>query len=212
MARSADEVRTMMSEANRIYEQIGVSFYIDSISYTNRKDWLDLRISPGYDDRCNLIIRREMVDVTKNSNGLEFYFVNCISKSSAANADMFGIVVSTNASAKGLAHEIGHAFGCSDIYHAKKIQGQIITLPDRMAYKEHAEYDWNNGSGCRYYPRSVTQDQLIASLLMCGYQYPQIGDLSYGSVYGFARNDDIPGMVDVGFFRGSVRRSIQLHR
>ena len=125
---------------------------------------------------------------------------------------MFGIVVSTNASAKGLAHEIGHAFGCSDIYHAKKIQGQIVTLPDRMAYKEHAEYDWNNGSGCRYYPRSVTQDQLIASLLMCGYQYPQIGDLSFGSVYGFVKKDDIPGMVDVGFFRGGVRRSIQLHR
>ena len=211
-ARTADEVRTMMFEVNRIYEQIGVSFYIDSISYTNRNDWLDLRISPGHDDRCNLIIRREMVDVTKNSIGLEFYFVNCISKSSAANADMFGIVVSTNASAKGLAHEIGHAFGCSDIYHAKKIQGQIVTLPDRMAYKEHAEYDWNNGSGCRYYPRSVTQDQLIASLLMCGYQYPQIGDLSFGSVYGFVKKDDIPGMVDVGFFRGGVRRSIQLHR
>ena len=47
---------------------------------------------------------------------------------------------------------------------------------------------------------------------MCGYQYPQIGDLSFGSVYGFVKKDDIPGMVDAGFFRGGVRRSIQLHR
>ena len=211
-ARGADEVTNMVSEVNRIYEQIGVSFYVDSISFTNRGDWLDLRISPGNDDNCNLVTRRELVDVTKNSNGLEFYFVNCISKTAAADADGFGIVVSTNATARGLAHEIGHAFGCFDIYHAKKIQGQIITLPDRMAYKDHAEYDWNNGSGCRYYSRSVTQDQLIRSLLMCGYQYPQIGDLSFGFVYGFVRRDDIPGMVDVGFFRSGVRRSIQLHR
>ena len=211
-ARTADEVRTMMSEANRIYEQIGVSFYIDSISYTNRSDWLDISKPRGDMSVSDLVKRRQLVGLSKDTGGIEVYFIDKISDRSIANADMFGIVVSTNATAKGLAHEIGHAFGCSDIYHAKKIQGQVITLPDRMAYKEHAEYDWNNGSGCRYYPRSVTQDQLIASLLMCGYQYPQIGDLSYGSVYGFARNDDIPGMVDVGFFRGSVRRSIQLHR
>jgi hypothetical protein len=43
-ARTEDEVRTMMTEVNRIYEQIGVSFYIDSISFTNRDEWLDLTI------------------------------------------------------------------------------------------------------------------------------------------------------------------------
>ena len=41
-ARNPVEVTNMVAEVNRIYEQIGVSFYIDSISYTNRDDWLDL--------------------------------------------------------------------------------------------------------------------------------------------------------------------------
>ena len=35
-------VRGMVAVANKIYEQIGVGFYIDSISYTNRNDLLDL--------------------------------------------------------------------------------------------------------------------------------------------------------------------------
>ena len=35
----------MMADVNKIYEQIGVSFYIDSISYTNRDEFLDVSIN-----------------------------------------------------------------------------------------------------------------------------------------------------------------------
>ena len=211
-ARTPIEVTNMMNEVNRIYEQIGVSFYIDSISFTNRSEWLDLRIEPGHNDKCNYRVRRELVNVTKDSAGIELYFIDYVAKDALANANMFGIVLSTNATTSMLAHELGHAFGCRDIYHAKKNNGQVITLPDKKASKEHAQYDWNNGSGCRYYHSGITQDNVIASLLMCGYSYSKTGDMSFGSIYGFARKDNLAGLVDVGFFRGCVRKLIQYHK
>ena len=59
-ARTADEVRTMMSEVNRIYEQIGVSFYIDSISYTNRSEWMDIE-----DEEYDTLRRRKKINSSK---------------------------------------------------------------------------------------------------------------------------------------------------
>ena len=53
-ARNTVEVTNMVAEVNRIYEQIGVSFYIDSISYTNKTEWLNLyekRNNKEYYDR-----------------------------------------------------------------------------------------------------------------------------------------------------------------
>ena len=55
----------MVTYANKAFEQLGVSFYIDTISYTNHYDWLNISSNNVQD----LVLRRELVDITKNSNG-----------------------------------------------------------------------------------------------------------------------------------------------
>ena len=209
-ARTADEVRTMMSEVNRIYDQIGVSFYIDSISYTNRDDWLDISVRRDGKDVCDFVKRRQLVNLSQNTNGFELYFINRISENATANKTNFGIVISTNATAFTIAHEIGHSFGCSDIYCVKKSDGRT-PLSSNNVDITRAELDWSNGAGCRYYSSDITQSKIIKRLIMCGHGYRERGDLSSGSVFGYTKYDE-EGLVDIGFFRGSSRRSPIYHR
>jgi hypothetical protein len=209
-ARTADEVRAMMTEVNRIYEQIGVSFYIDSISYTNKGEWLEVRRWDGNKYVKDLVKRRELVDVSKNTDGLELYFVDKTSDRAAADSDAYGIVLSSKATAKGLAHELGHAFGCSDVYHVKKSDRQT-PIQDNELKQSLVQLDWNNGTGCRYYPSNATQSNVICSLLMCGYQFSKALDLSAGSIHGYTQNDQ-EGLVDVGFFRSGTRRNVIKHK
>ena len=210
-ARTENEVRSMMVDVNKIYEQIGVSFYIDSISYTNRGDWLDIERRDDPLRRENYIKRREIVNTVGNTGGLELYFINRLANKREADHDIFGIVLSTNATAKALAHELGHAFGCKDIYHERKINGSLVKLQDEKLDMSKAPYDWNNGSGVRYYSSKMRQSNLICTLLMCGYSFPYAGDMSFGSVYGLTSHGG-EGLVDVGFFRGGVRRSVKFHQ
>jgi hypothetical protein len=46
---------------------------------------------------------------------------------------------------------------------------------------------------------------------MCGHGYRERSDLSSGSVFGYTKYDE-EGLVDIGFFRGSSRRSPIYHR
>ena len=209
-ARTADEVRDMMTEVNKIYEQIGVSFYIDSISHTNRRDWLDISIRRNGKIVCDSEKRRELVNLSKNTNGFELYFINKISESATANKTNYGIVLSTNATAHTVAHEIGHSFGCSDIYCIMK-SDKRTPLSSNQVDMSRAELDWSNGTGCRYYPNDITQSKLIKRLIMCGHGYRERGDLSSGSVSGYTKYDE-EGLVDIGFFRGSSRRRPIYHR
>jgi hypothetical protein len=207
-ARTENEVRSMMVDVNKIYEQIGVSFYIDSISYTNRDEFLDISINQLTE---NLTMRRNLVNISTNTGGIELYFNNRISKSTVANHDSYGIVLTTNATAMTLAHELGHAFGCSDIYPKGRLPPKP-SLPDSFPKEEFAPFDWNNGTGSRYYEFSITQETLIKRLLMYGFYHVDKRDMSLGSIYGFTMYDNEAGLVDVGFFRGNSRKQIMIHR
>ena len=209
-ARTANEVRAMMTEVNRIYEQIGVSFYIDSISYTNCEDWLDISMLKGEERICNLIERRKLVNLSEGTNGFELYFINRISERAAANSDRYGIVLSSNATARGLAHELGHAFGSADISHVKKSDRKTWITND-VACESSAELDWNNGSGCRYYKSGASQSNIICTLLMCGFQFSYSLDMGAGFIHGFNKNDE-EGNIDVGFFRSGERRKPTYHK
>jgi len=207
-ASSPETVSNLVLGVNKIYEQIGVSFHIDSIYYTNNVEWLDIQTK---DKRyCDLAVRRKLVNLTKNSNGLELYFIDRVAPISLANHDAYGIVAGTNVTAKSLAHEIGHAFGCADVYHVKKAK-EKTPLPDSAAFSGRAPLDWNNGTGCRYYEQTITQQQLIRRLLMCGYDYPDGKDLSSGSVWGYSKHGST-GLVDVGFFTNGGRRTLRFRQ
>ncbi len=191
---------------NKIYEQIGVCFYVDCIGYTNREEWLDIATSNG----CNLALRGGLVNLSKNTGGLELYYVDKVSPRAIANHDDYGIVLSTNATAISVAHEIGHAFGCDDIFPVQKANPQVH-IPDRRVCIDNEPLDWNNGTGCRYYSRNDDQEAIIRRLLMYGSRHSAKCDLSSGSVYGFnASGGD--GLVDVGFFLNGTRRSLKCHK
>ena len=207
-ATDAATVSNTVANVNKIYEQIGVSFYLDSICYTNKNVWLDIR--KGRKGTCDLAKRRELVNISHDTDGLELYFVNFVARGVVANHDGYGIVATGQATARVIAHEIGHAFRCADVYHAKKHDAGVH-IPDSIVCENHEPMDWSNGTGCRYYPVGVDQESIIKRLLMCGNAYPGSVDISAGSVYGFTEYDD-DGQVDVGFFRSGVRRRVHYHR
>ncbi len=208
-ASDAATVSNLVAGVNKLYGQIGVVFYIDTISFTNRKDLLD--ISDKRNRGSDRILRRALVDIEKNTHGLEVYFVNKVSKKNVmANHDQYGIVMSANAGSMVLAHEIGHAFGCADVYPVKKLDSGVH-IPDNSVTKSHEPMDWSNGAGCRYYPVDIGQEDIIRRLLMCGMGFQGRYDLSCGSIYGFAE-DGCDGLVDVGFFIDKSRRSVRKHK
>jgi hypothetical protein len=207
-ARDASAVSNIMADVNRIYEQVGVSFDIDSISLTNRYDWLDLRrndSSSGYD----VGKRRELANISKMTGGIELYFIDELARDKTANHDRYGIVVSTNGTAATVAHEIGHAFGLADVYPTRRQKPHLV-LPDSSLFAGHAPDDWSNGDGCRYYRKGLAQEDVIRRLIMCGYGVHGRCDLSFGMIYGYAP-DGVDGMVNVGFFSGNYRRMPIFH-
>jgi len=206
-AVDAASVSNFVIGVNKVYEQIGVSFYLDSISYTNKDTWLDIS---GRGTGSNTVKRRELVNVESNTGGLELYFVNKVGRISVANHDQYGIVLSTNATIMTLAHEIGHAFGCADVYPVQK-RNHEVHIPDNAVCAGHEPMDWSNGTGCRYYSVGVVQEDIIRRLLMCGHGYPERYDLSLGSIYGFSADGD-DGLVDVGIFRSGSRRNVKYHK
>ena len=157
-----------------------------------------------------MALRNELVSLSADTGGLEIYFVDRISPSAIANHDAFGIVLSTNATFNTLAHEIGHAFGCADVYPAQKFNPQVH-IPDSNVNEAHLPLDWNNGTGYRYYTRAISQEDIIRRLQMCGKAYSGRYDLSSGAVYGFTADGSV-GLVDVGFFRSGYRRTPKYHR
>jgi len=207
-------VINMVNGVNKIYEQIGVSFYIDSISRTNRTDWLDLSEGDSY-SYAKLL---QLTSIESNTGGLELYFINTITSSGPieilAGETEVGILVSSRATAKILAHELAHSFGCGDIFCTYKTDSRV-RLQNRTVCEDHCYLDWNNGSGCRYYKTGVKQEDLIRRMLLWGFDDGTSAvataiDMTNGSVHGYTeRNEE--GLVDVGFFTHGTRRAVRLH-
>ena len=202
-ARSASDVTNIIAEVNRVYAQIGVSFYIDSISYTNCASWLDisdLELAAGYDvERAQTI-----VNLSDNTGGVELCFINDVGNNALGRSLPGGALVSVSGDFMTVAHELGHAFNLADIYPRMK-RNRVRGLLHNEIIQSHLYDDWNNGTGFRYYRNGDTQEDVVRRLLMCGKRNGSRGDLSFGSVYGF-RADNAETTVDVGFFTGNIRK------
>ncbi len=209
-ARSAADVTNVIAEVNRVYAQIGVSFYIDSISYTNDSDLLDLTDGTLSNGRDHLMVS-ELVNLSQNTDGVELYFVNDVGGGALGCSNDYGSIVSASGDALTVAHELGHSFRTSanspclkDVYPHGKRNASLALLHNEIS-RAHLYDDWNNGTGLRYYENGKSQSDVIKRLLMCGIRYPNIGDLSAGQVYGL-REDNAETTVDVGFFTGNIRK------
>ena len=209
-ARSAADVTNVIAEVNRVYAQIGVSFYIDSISYTNRSYLLNLTDGTPFNRRVHAKVS-ELVNLSQHTDGVELYFVNDVGGGALGCSNDYGSIVSANGDALTVAHELGHSFRASvnsaclkDIYpHSKR--NASVTMSHNEIVQSHLYDDWNNGTGFRYYENGKSQSDVIKRLLMCGINYPSCRDLSAGQVYGL-REDNAETTVDVGFFTGNIRK------
>lgn len=162
------DVANLISDVNKIYQQVTLSFEIKSLVYTNDADLAII-------NRRDRQQRRRLCDIAHNTGGVEIYFVQRIDGNVNGMSPSGGVIVTQNISARSLAHELGHACGLSDIYVRHKDFGDTV---DGLPSRERMPNDWG------WYPPYVSQADVIRRMLMYGYESPMKIDITYGDVYG----------------------------
>jgi hypothetical protein len=222
-AREIEDVQNMIAPLNDIYRQVGVSFYLDSVTVTNIPAAYDLLYSSATNGMWN---RGRLIDIGRNTGGIECYFVNDFimsdgTKPPVAVYNTRGIALSARADVVTLAHEIGHAFGLRDVYATNTGLGEAIqpgceeSVEAQMMCYSCSQSDWNGGSlgygdgGCSYYPPETTLCSVLYRLLMYGeesQERPQGIDITCGYVNGvwYTENEGSKtwygNLAPVGFF------------
>jgi len=182
-AGSASDIPGLISGANQIWRQAGMSFSRASVSYVTNSIW--------YSNSVNKVTQQDILNAMSGTGGLEVYFVPRITfrgNVPAANGTN-GMLVTSGISSRTFAHELGHCCGLPDIYDVHpefpevKIEGAVS--------QARLPLDWNNGPGPEeYYERGRQQSLLVKRLLMYGYTSGG-SDLTAGPVYGVKRNCSI---------------------
>ena len=167
-AFSTTQVSNLVSDVNTIFKQVVLSFEIESLQITNCNALSTI-------DRANITQITNLCNISRNTRGLELYFVNKIRGSSVAFSLNLGTVISANADLRAISHEIGHACGLSDIFVENEDEMLFVTgLPS----KDRMPDDWG------WYPRYVGQNDIIKRLLMYGVTDSSGVDISYGDIHG----------------------------
>lgn len=201
---SVTSVSNDVDELNKIFTQVGMSFTVLSISFTNSTHLTNIVLT-------NEQQIAELCSITNATGGLELYFVKTISNDANAFWVPSGIAVSSSHNRTTLAHEVGHACGLDDIYEAHKETAHRVTGAPCKAWMPR---DWG------WYPDRIMQTNIIQRLLMYGYDTTSKGDISRGDVYGLSynyewnatsnKNDKVwrLGLVPVGFKDHGIRHPV----
>ena len=180
--RGVIDVQNMIAPLNDIYRQVGVSFYLDSVIVTNIPAAYNLLYDKNPDGGWDF---DRLIDIGQGTGGIECYFVNDFIMTGnekppmAANTSS-GLVMSARADSTTLAHEIGHAFGLSDVYVSAHEGQSGASSPSTLSVATDficyacAPFDWNGGcrgrgeGGCRYYQKATRMATIVPRLLMYG--------------------------------------------
>ena len=233
-ARQVEDVENMIAPLNDIYRQVGVSFYLDTVTVTNIPGAYNLPYDSSTNDLWNV---DRLVDIGHDTGGIECYFVNSLERSNNKPGPLAcnnprGIVLSAEASCITFAHEIGHAFGLSDIYASNREKdADIPAASEQHIYREFISEsccmdDWNGGChgrgvcGTRYYPPATTLDAVLHRLLMYGAGGGEDDgrDLTIGAVRGVwyksigGEKIWYLGPAPVGFFENEDRLAVPIHQ
>jgi len=199
-AREPFAVESMIAPLNDVYRQVGVSFYLDSVTVTNIPDAFNLL----YDSTTNDVWDFErLVNVGSSAEGVRCYFVNSMIRNNGRPAPAGsslgnGVVIPSTSGPLVLAHEIGHVFGLSDIYSSN--EEKFPTIPSdqvKQIYRERISHfnsssDWNGGcqgydeGGARYYPYNTLLSDVLQRMMMYGVERDDLTgcDITAGSVHG----------------------------
>ena len=186
------QVTNLIAGVNRIYEQAGMRFVLESVSTREvSSDLLNISFAhPDDAQKCDAIC-----DLASDTGGLELYFVHSLGEDVAglnnrnANDEITGIIVPSNVTYVTLAHEIGHSCGLADIYINDSMYEHHYS--DRLPpISGPISYSWlPNDWGCtstevHYYLPVVDQPMLISNLLMHGHSSQFKADIPSGNIYG----------------------------
>jgi len=166
---SVPYINNKVAEANVWLSQKGMDLQIESISYTNRADWLTF---------TNSTVASETLRYLPHpGDSLKIVFVNHINNARGF-CGRWVIGIGLDATNVTLAHEVCHQGGLKDIYPARgnfSIYNIGVTQKGRMDDK-----DWGAG----YYQNNLLHTDLITRCLMYYTHHTNRGHIPHGSVYG----------------------------
>jgi hypothetical protein len=175
-AGSESQISGLISGANAIFQQAGMSFYNASTEYHTNASW--------HANSANLEVQLSITGILQGTGGLEVYFVPQLDEGRPGkNYGSRGILLTDSPGQRIFAHELGHPCGLRDIYNRHKLTTLTVTGP---VVRSRLPLDWNNGPGPQeYYTRGLEQAAVNKRLLMYGYTDGGV-DIPAGRVYGLS--------------------------
>lgn len=170
IAANTTRVEECIADMNEVFAQIGLGFVLCQCSIvTSNELWVV--------DYTNAASRVSLCNYATNTGGLELYFVGEIASSQVrAFHTKRGIVIGPYASSRDVTHEIGHACGWKDIYETHSSTSLAVEGQAKMVWLPN---DWSS-----YYPRGITQAEIIRRLLMYGRSGAGHIDIPAGDIHG----------------------------
>ena len=171
--KTESQIRSMVSQANDIYAQVGVTIdLVEPIVMTNIPAAYNVDLG---DDLAEYWSCERLCNLAINTDGLECYFVNEIIKDDMEESTNIwtmgvngshGMVLTKHANGTALAHEIGHVFGLSDIYkdntaYIEEALNLVKLEENELVRAEFLSGDWSYGcigrgeGGCGFYKKGL---------------------------------------------------------
>jgi hypothetical protein len=236
--KTESQIRSMVSHANDIYAQVGVTIdLVEPIVMTNIPAAYNVDLG---DDLAEYWSCERLCNLAINTDGLECYFVNEIIKDDMEESTNIwtmgvngshGMVLTKHANGTALAHEIGHVFGLSDIYkdntaYINEMLNPLKIDENEMVRAEFLSGDWSYGcigrgeGGCGFYKKGLKMTAVIDRLLMNGLvdESSEMKDITAGNVYGVWYSGDSKvnenwhlNVAPIGFFYNENRKQHPKH-
>ena len=168
-AMTVAHFQELLVGANQIFEQAAIEFQLTTnVVYIDHGAWLTI---PTND---NFVAYGTLQSTSSHTGGVEVYCVNSFTGNKyrgrhrrVGNAQD-GLTITSNATSRTLAHELGHACGLNDIYTNRTANAAVSMVPSgRLACKAWAPCDWCEEAPSGGYG-GVSQVELIMRLLMYG--------------------------------------------
>ena len=195
-AVGTNTVNAWVAEANRIYRQAAMSFYVAGLDYVVNSNWYFIGSSTDF---------YQMTSHANAFEGLELYCVDSIAAGAGLHSDptlmpidpRCGMAVKAGAELGTMAHELGHACGLKDLY--KYTPGGGLVSEDKAR-----PLNWSGGEGTGYHTPSLAYRDLTYRAIMNAPQ-PSVlrADIPLDCLTGLDGTNRIP--VSVGLNQMSTR-------
>lgn len=199
-----------MSAINEVFEQVAMSFSIESVTHVVSPELWDYSPNSGW-FVTELDLMKDLFADQYNGPGVLLVVVNEIVYGdyqcnglchSSTSGDMWGITLSSGESGAGvLPHEIGHYCRLVDIYCSLNNGGTTFSEEENILKEERLPLDWSGGAASGYYSYITKMESLDMKLLMNGNGTSGANgastDIPFGNVFGFGV-DNNTGMQLVG--------------